>query len=389
MFNLQTPGRGGILGLDLEGSFAKDERLFHTTDAAEVQPESVRGLGDFGIKKASDPANAHFWQSDHSKVLTPRGGWGSWSFATPAMNQLHPNGVRGFIPLHSHANWLDEDFKPLTNVLSVAYGELTPGKALSVVVATTGHGKHEPVAIMSGGPLVADWLSSKAPKYSRWLFDIVPGGDDLDYARKAGLHTALRVRKWAAPCMKYAGQLQMAIALNFTKSPDGTGLGFAHFQGADAYLSAEAWGPLTPATITHEIGFGDTSIRSGAITTRALYHGGNPLRDGPLPFTEEDEPPVQEGIYPYRGWLMWRKPFKRKFLCGDRDGRWDLHFKLPVTETPPCNPTKISVKDSSGVPQVGKTATGAVYTAASYMPSGGFVGLVRPGNLKGKLAYQP
>lgn len=387
MFNLQTPGRGGVLALDLSALWPKEYRVFIPTTAAEAQLDTA-GMGDFGIKKLSDPANALFMRADHTKVLAPRGGWGSWSFAVPAMQGKHPAGGTGFIPMHSHAQHTDEDYRPI-NALFQTYGELLPHKTMAAVLATTGHGAHEPVAIMSGGPLVADWLSSKAPRYSRWLFDIVPGGDELDYDRKAGLHTALRVRKWAEPCNKYAvANPLMAIALNFTKSRDGTGLGFAHFVNADAYMSQEADGPLTPATITHEIGFGDVSIRAGAISTRALYHGGNPLRDGPLPFTEEDEPPVQEGIYPYRVWLMWRKPFSRKFLCGKRDGRWDLHVKLPVEETPACNAEKIAVKDSNSAYQRGETATGAVYTAAAYMASGGLVAIVRPGTLLGRLSYR-
>lgn len=389
MFDLMLPGRGGILALDVEKSLDKQARLHLSVAAAETQPESIVGLGDFGIRKLSDPANALMWQSDHAKVLAPRGGWGSWSFAVPAMHQMHPNGTLGFIPLHSHAKQLDEDFKPLTNVLSMSYGELTPGKALGVVVATTGHGVHEPVAIMSGGPLVADWLSGKAPKYSRWLFDITPGGDDLDYNRKAGLHSALRVRKWSIPCSKYAGQDLMAIALNFTRSRDGTGLGFAHFGSADSYLSQEGGGPLTPATGTHEVGFGDASIRAGAIQIMALYHGGDPKMDGPLPFTPEKEPDVQEGIFAYRAWLMWRPNFERQFLCGKRDGRWDLHVKIPVQETPTCNPTKTAVKDGNGVPQKGFMTTSLVYTPSAYAGGSGFVGMVKPGNLKGVITTQP
>lgn len=382
MFENSIPARAGIRPMDASPATDKDERVQTTMMGGQTMPETAKGKGDYQINKASDVLNAFFLKTKPTgAVILPRGGYGSWSFAAPMVKD-----PKGWRPMFDPAN-PDADFEYVHPVI-LNGGAAVPDGSTAVVVATVGHGSRQLVGFLGGSgggggaPIISDWRSKSPPDYSTFVHDMQ--GGSLDSLRKAGFHTFTRVQKWMEPCQKYKWSGIFAVALNGTKHvKDKTGLLFTHFKDNEAFLSHEAWGPLRPATSYHEVGFGDVGINSGAIDTAALYTGGNEEYDMPLPFEEEDEKSPRTGRYEYRVFLWRRKKWKRKWLCKERERRWDLHVKIPVTETPPCNPTKTAPPDSDGVPTRSYPVAASVI-APGFFGAQGFNFNPRPGLLYGK-----
>lgn len=368
--------------MDADASTPKEERIHTTMMGGNTLPEPIRGKGDYPINFPADVMNAFTLKTkQQGAVILPRGGYGSWSFATPMVKE-----PKGWRPLFDPGT-ADTDYEYVHPVIFNG-GAAVPDGAKAIVVATVGHGSRQLVGFLGGSggggsaPIISDWRSKSPPDYSTFVHDMQ--GTALDSLRKAGFHTFTRVQKWMEPCQKYKWTGEFAVALNGTKHvKDKTGLLFAHFEKAEAFLSHEAWGPLRPATEYHEVGFGDQGINSGAIDTKALYTGGNPDYDMPLPFEEQDERSPRTGRFEYRVFLWRRKKWKRKWLCKDRERRWDLHVKIPVTETPPCNPTKTAPPDSNGVPMRAFPVAASVIAPGTFGGQG-FVFNPRPGLLLGK-----
>jgi hypothetical protein len=381
MFELAIPARIGILPLDADASVAEDERIRATMTAGISFPESLPGLGDYPSNKPSDALNFFTLETVRTgaKIL-PRGGWGSWANCVPMIKEKD-----GWRPL-ADPGTPDRNFK---HVHPTIFGNPNPPiGAVALITATTGHGKRQLVGVMAGSslgvaPIISDWRSDRPPAYSTHIADM--NGPNIDPARHAGFHTFTKIQLWADPCSKYADpNPRYVVALNGTAAADKVGLLYTHFAGADALLSFEGWGPLRYATSTHEVGSTkDGPIRSGAIDTEALYTGGAPGYDMPLPFEERDEDnPVYDG-FEYRVKLWRRTKWVHEWLCGKRPYRWDLHTRVPVTATPKCTPTKVPNKDSTGTPDRIYPVANAVYNPGFTMNQGQIF-VPRPGLLYGK-----
>lgn len=388
-FDLNLPLRTGIYPVDLDSSQPKGNRIGLTLVGTITTREDSAGKHDWKSKQASDPANAFILKADNSGgALAPRGGYGSWSFCVPMVKEK-----KGWRPLADTVN-SDVDFE-YTHPTIFSGGQAVPEGTVALITATTGHGTRELVGVVAGGgsapPIISDWLSDKPPAYSTLIHDM--DGPVLSQIRKAGFHTFTRVMKWGEPCSLgktvSPGQDKYAVALNGTQSADKTGGLFATFNTAEALLSEHYFGPLGACSRKdHTVAFGDRDIRSGRINTAALYGGGS-HREGPLPFEEIDEPRVSTSVFPVRTFLQWRPKYKRNWLCGTREGRWDLHTRIPVAETPPCNPSKVTEPPGSdGNPRDTFPTATTTYTPGFY-GSQGIDFMPRPGALLGKPISQP
>lgn len=348
MFELSAVQRTGILALDADGQIPKTARGPLLASGAIKMPETIHRMGDFPATKFVEPGNTTFWKHSTVGQLAPRGAWGSWSFAMPYMTKVGANARP--MDLKGHE---DPDFEDDFVYTQPYYGGDLPQGLWGIAASTTNHGLKDKIGVISGGPLVAHWRGNRPPSYSRHVFDI--SGDSLDSIRHAGLHTAWEVRKWVLPCQQGVtsstpGLTRYAIALNGKASADNTGHLFATFYSEDAHLSYSMDGPLRPATRLHEHGYGDSPIRAGAIDTKAYFTGGNYPYDGPLDFIEEPYPEVKDGITPYRVWRKFDFKEPHLFRCGPRKGKWKEYVRLPISETPPCTPTKKYSEDSNGNP---------------------------------------
>jgi len=345
MFEIQHNYRIGPLALDIDGRFDKRQRSLFTMTGITIREEKNAGFWNFVGNDYGDFANAMTWEHIVSK---PRGGWGSWSFAIPYMTGVgtigHPMQLKDIE---------DPDFMPDTVYTQQSYGGLLPRGLWGIAAATTNHGPKDKIGVVSGGPLVAHWRGNQPPAYSRHVFDIT--GDRLDPKRHAGLHSTWEVRKWAPPCSSKISASSFvdlyAIALNGKASKDGTGFLFTTFPDADAHLSYGLSGPLRPASSKHLLAYGNSPIHAGAIDTNAYYTDGRPEFDGPLEFIFEDYPTVREGVTPYKVYLKRDKNATHRFNCGQKKDVWKWYVKLPVSETPKCEPTKDYAKlDSNSNP---------------------------------------
>lgn len=356
MFEIMPSYKLGILALDVSNLNDKKLRGLLSANAGNLTEEKDVGFWNYKSNHLSEPGNTLFWEHDHSIIKMPRGAWGSWSFAMPYMTDPATGSSSGH-PMQLAAGGVgfrDADFK-IANVFfqHPSYGGVLPKDTWGIAVATTNHGPKDKVGI-TNQPLVAHWLGNQPPIYSRHLFDIQ--GDSLDPNRHAGLHSAWRVRKWDFLCQTGTTSgptSRFAIALNGRTAADGTGHLFTTFPDADAHLSYDADGPLRPATDIHlQVTTSDGPIHAGAIDTDAYYTNGNKPFDGPLDFEEKIYPTVLDGITPYKVHLWFDTKADHTFRCGPRKGKWKWFVKLPVSETPKCEPTKTyALLDANSNPQ--------------------------------------
>ena len=350
MFDIIQPKTAGWLGLDADVGINKKERGNYLSSGGRVLKEQRRFLYDNQVDFMVEPGNALFWGHDHITQLTPRGAWGSWSFAMPYITQAGASGH----PMQL-ANVKDPDFRSDIVFQQQSYGGELPLGLWGIAAATTNHGPRDKIGVISGGPLVAHWRGNQPPTHSRHVFDIQ--GSNLDPKRHAGLHSVFEVRKWDFPCQamgtsSVAFQDLYAIALNGRTSADGTGNLFTTFPDFDAHLSHNMNGPLRPATKKHRFAVtSDGPIHAGAIDTNAYYTGGREPWDGPMEFIEDQYPIVKEGVTPYKVYLKFDTSADHSFRCGNKLGVWKWYVKLPVSETPPCDATKdYSTVDSNSNP---------------------------------------
>ena len=447
-----TPAYIGLLALDADEFLPKRRRADLLATAAEKGPERTPGTGDFKARNLADPANPLFWPGDHfSGKPIPRGSTSSWSFAMPAYHlgqntfqpleyadgpdpspfavpaagagagtlspgKYHPGlgyvvapgghvgqfgaalppvqGPPAAVPpptpvtLSDRKN-LDGDFAS-ANVHHAHYGKTLPEGVIAAILASTHHGKKDKIAVLSGGPLVADWLGPNAPDMSRYMFDIdlENGANPIpSRARKAGLHTAFRVRRWGEVCNPYLDDKDIyAIALNGTDAPIsgihanlfGPGFLFTHFHDDDALMSAEMSGPLIPSCASGEnnhtvFGSKDGNVIAGAISTSAYYRfrkqlvhvppappasdpedpgtqsvdsarpGARSIKgciSGPLEFLDVQYEEPNKGHTPWKTERRWDPGHPHTFHCGRRKGMWREETWIDLAKTPACNPTK-------------------------------------------------
>lgn len=323
--------QAGIMSLDADASMEKRQRANQLEAAGVKGPPETSGLGDFRIRRKSDPGNPLFMPVDPNKRAVgdlPRGSAASWSFAAAAYHlgmgtfqplewgngnpnppappaappaKLHPGlgvpvrpggGTGQFGPPvppsfnpnppppppnhgpSDRAN-LDPDFGSL-NVHTAHYGARLPSGVIAAMIATTHHGEKDVIGILSGGPLVADWRSPYSGDMSRWMMDIemIDGSPVPARKRKAGLHSFVEVRSHEDPCGYGAApsSQKYAIALVAKDAPDGTGNLLATFGPADGYLANTRSGPLIESLPWHQLFLSrDGSTRSASIATTAYF----------------------------------------------------------------------------------------------------------------------
>lgn len=393
-FDIQTPGRTGMIGLTADATLPKRQRGAMLTQAVEVLGEGTAGLRDFGARWPSDPLNGLLLKSDPAK-FAPRGSAASWTFAAPAAKR--GQGAR-FEVLRKHGT-TDTDFLPVdAKAADFGYGGIVPGNTAALLVESSGHDDHETLAFAPGGPLVADHESVAPGAFSRWVWGMETGGEGIDASRGSGLHDVLRVRGMATDlCPGKTGVPGAARAnslyLNATKSA-GTLTGWlpATFATHDALLSHEKRGPLRPATDLHALGrsWEARTLVPGALDCDALWTRGDPAYDAPLEIEDVEEPQVGEGTFPLRVHIQYDSGVKHQGPCGERKGLRRLHVKVPVALKPSCTPTKMPVitgpGDANGNPTRTHESAPSVIAMAAFEGTG-LRFRPRPDILKGVYAY--
>lgn len=363
-FDLDVPTQQGIKPLEASALIDKKARGPLLMAGALMDEEQNDGYRDFQTKQMSEPANILFWQAENSPIIAPRGAYGGWTNCMPAYHQ----GTNEWQPVEEQAQFkADVDFKKLSMNAVINYGIEFPKATLAFVSATTKHGAHEPIAIVGGGPLVAHWRGTQPPLYSRHLYDIDANGR-LDPERHAGLHSLAKVQKWDVGVgSAVPGPPKFSIALNGGYGADGVGgmLRVSFGQGNDdAVYSFLMSGPFIPSfPQKHLIGVtSDGNMDAGAISTNAYFRGSAMPFTAPIRFEEEPYPTVLNGEIPYEVHKYYDASMDHPFFHGTRLGMWRDFVKLPIGETPPCEPTKnYSAIDANGNP------------ARTFMPSSVFL----------------
>lgn len=365
MFNLQTTTRNGPLSLDLDGRLEKSQRAKLTIAGAVCLGDSGEGSGALRSSAPTDPANAIFWKHDPAKSA-PRGAWGSWSFAIPAVTHtdklIRPYGAVGsvdedFLPLFEGDYHGDDQVSFLRRGFGAADSRFAAGTEF-VVTSTTGHGTHQKLAAPVGGPLVAS--HGDLPEYSRHVFDVHGG----TLSAHGPLHSHLRV----VDCVKTkqdhdghipAWNLSAPGPRDFGSGGRGAFVSDEYSQFTDealstafplvgritgrkigAFASVLGGGPLHTGGVSdkHRLGVADdgTFWNPGHLSTGAIWYADS-LRDGPQEFTRK--------IYPknlqYSGFYS---PVEQQFdpffdyvdVLGRRQrGAWRWVARTPFVEADP------------------------------------------------------
>lgn len=346
-FNVAVTEDIGLLALGINPNLPKHMRGLYGL-CATINEGPLPGTKTNFATIFAEPGNALFWQHDHSKTPAPRGAWGSWSFCVPAIKTQQQ--TLQYRALHSRLR-ADEDWKeePIAEGSLIgdrsSYGLQPPKGAVAAVMSSTGHDWREKISVLSGGPIIIHHRGANPPINSRWGFDI--GGDQMDLMTGAGMHTLFWIRGWLDQfCLnddKSTGtnkpNKKFSWMINATKSTgDFSGYAMFTFTSKDSAASHEAFGPLRPTTSLHKLGTSHEGREIGAMALdcNSFWTFGNIPFDGPLPFEEKIHPITQDGEFPFQVYLWWNPRKKHPFLCHEVDGRWEMHVRLPVAETPPC-----------------------------------------------------
>lgn len=327
---------------------------------ATLARESDAGHGNWNLIRPGDHGNFMFWPLDPAAGPTRGAEVGSYSYAIPARKDAGE-----FLPLDV-PGFLAYEYKPL--VIEEA------GPDDWIVLSTIKHGDRRKIAfrnaVGTGMILIADHRSDKPPTLSSIVHDGKGKSHDTD--RKAGLHTAWEVREFVAPYPKKQpppppapGSGKTAATPGPTKggkqpeptvsrrwalswvadaAADNTGFCNVGFGDRTAFFSQLVAGPFVPSVIEkHWLGdTRDGPELAGALSTLSLFRGSDHPYSAPLQFEEKPYPTVTEGKFPY--WVRLHYDHATPHVFGPwgekRDGMWRWYVKLPVTETPKCNPTK-------------------------------------------------
>lgn len=395
MYKPRVPRRDGLAQLRADPALPKASRGELLETASVIGPERNPGHRDFAAKAKAEPGNAGWYEHDHSLVLAPRGAYGSYSWAMPAES----NADGTWWPVEQSGGPAfdgDDDFASQA-AHSIGFDRVPHG-VVAALLETTGHAQSNKIAIISGGPVVADYRSSSPDDFSSLWFDVDPD-DHLARERKARTSTAFEVRKYVQPCGRPSGvtssgsggayaaafaawqaAYSAAVASGQTPPPppdvpappaegddtppagepaddyaiawqlgstprDVGGYGFATFRNMDVHASFLRSGPFIHSSSKHKLASpGDAELRSMSLHTNAYYWDGIELgddsRDGPFRFSPEPWPHPRTGEIPYLVERRFHPEPDHAFHCGPRKGYWEEFVRLPVTETPPCTPTK-------------------------------------------------
>lgn len=238
--------------------------------------------------------------------------------------------------------------------------------------------------------LVAHHRPDNPPINSTQVFD--PGEGDGDW--QAGLHGAVRVRRWldqfCGGATVVPGEPEpFALLLNFTTSEgDNSGRGAATFADAEALLSVEGKGPLTPADDgNHRVGETDRPIHSGGININEALFGDTPggVIYSPLAFNPAQWPFPPMGPYPVLTELREDYTDRHVNFCGRAvPGRkkwvtWIPFWEPPPPGEPPEGPPPRDPPSPPGEPPIGPvpspilpeppTGLPTVDSGADHMPS--------------------
>lgn len=354
-FDVIQPEKAGFLGLEADLLIPKSQRGMALSTGVRVEAQADRFMNNYVASQPVEPMNVTFWKARTAVTpigqpmpghILPRGAWGGWSGAVPAR---HMGGGEYFPLLDVGA--VDHDFQK--ERIKLAGGGANPPIGADVIVmSTTKHGAHEKIAFFGGSnaPIISHHRGGNPPVFSTLIHDINQN-NALDQIRKAGFHTFTQVREWVPPCsVTSSGITEFTVAIVGNASPDGTGYQHVTYGNVDALHSFLASGPLRYSTPKHTVSVtGDGPIRSGAIDLNALYCDGTTGTasngalihyDAPLDFHKEIYPEVMNSIHPYEVHLHYDDTKKHPNICGPRDGLWRWFVRIPICETPPCNPTK-------------------------------------------------
>lgn len=285
---------------------------------------------------------------------------GAWMGAWPAvLTQAPPPQARGKTssgPLPSNAAYkarplfqhpsigLKDDTRFIELEVIPAIPDLKKGTK-GIVLNLTHEDKQVAVFMpITSDKLIAHWLNGPNDQSST-VYDIGPNGE-IDPNRNARIDTTWKVRQWIEPCAGATStgltSAKFGVAINGMASPKGPGYIFTTFPGMDALFSYLMFGPLRTATLRHK--FGDRSVDgplvAGALDTKSYFTGGNEPYDGPLRFIEEPYPEVNDSIHPYEVFRKMDFRVKHPFCNKMLPGVWKEYVRIPITETPPCTPTK-------------------------------------------------
>ncbi len=277
---------------------------------------------------------------------------------------LGPSTVYKVRPLFEHPKiGLKGDLRFVELEVIPALPDLKKGTK-GIVLNLTHEDKQVPVFMpINSDKLIAHWLNSPNDQ-STTVFDINRDGIP-DPDRNARIDTTWQVREWTEPCQKapviipptgktgvkprkprkppaLQSSAKYGVAINAKRSHEGPGYFFATYPGMDALFSFLMNGPLRPATLRHKLADRPTDgpLVAGALDTNAYFTGGNEPYDGPLRFIEQPYPEVNDGVHPYEVFRHMDFRVKHGFRCRNIEGVWKEFVRLPVTETPPCTPTK-------------------------------------------------
>lgn len=238
--------------------------------------------------------------------------------------------------------------------------------------------------------LVAHHRPDNPPVNSSMVAD--PGDGETDW--EAGLHGALRVRRWlnrfCGGATVVPGEPEpFALLLNFTKSTgDNSGRGAATFAAAEALLSVEGKGPLTPADDgNHRVGDTDRPIHSGGLNISEALFGDTPggIIYSPLAFNPAQWPFPPMGPYPVLTELREDYTDQHTNFCGQAvPGRKKWVTWIPFWEPeppgkPPKRPPGEPPEEPPGEPPIGPvpspilpdptTGAPAIDSGADHLPS--------------------
>ncbi len=318
------------------------------TEAGQIQRENGAWMGAWPAVLTSIP-----------QPINPK--------ATSSNPLLGPPTVYKARPLFEHPKiGLKSDLRFIELEVIPALPNLKKGTK-GIVLNLTHEDKQVPVFMpINSDKLIAHWLNSPNDQ-STTVFDIDRNGQP-DPDRNARIDTTWQVREWTEPCQKapvilpgktgvkprkppaLTSSASYGVAINAKRSEGGPGYFFATYPGMDALFSFLMNGPLRPATLLHQLADRPTDgpMVAGALDTNSYFTGGNQPFDGPLKFIEKPYPVVNDGVHPYEVFRHMEFKEMHGFRCRNLPGVWKEFVRLPVTETPPCTPTKMLDTTSSG-----------------------------------------
>ena len=368
----QNAANGGIAPLIVRdsGAFPKNRRLDLLAPAGEVHTEQDAGLENWQIARPCDPANPFILAHDQAAGL-PRGGWGSWGHAVPAVaftsrdvRPLRTQPGLGLDDPGAFPNAREQaDFDFLASEVEWLQGPWRRKMAKGtegVIVGSTGHGDNSLLAVPAGGPLVAD---HEGDSYGTPVFSVRDGA--LDRGKTGSLSSVLRIAGYPGTCFGPSGGYGVALNMGNAGGPEyfsgaSQGYGFAVFSarpvrrngatgryaperspeiGVAAFLSYQAGGPLCPLSPNDsKFTFGQNAdgmnVNSAGLHVDSIFSAMRRDREGKLDFNLFKRH-RKGSVYRFASavWLcMDEESEEWGWACGQRPGKWKWHTTVPYYE---------------------------------------------------------